>query len=334
MPARAGPATLLNVPGAALNLSETDCLAKLAAERARAALNLSETYCLAKLAAERARAALNLSETDCLAKLAAERARAALNLSETDRLAKLAAERARAALNLSETDCLAKLAAERARAALNLSETDCLAKLAAERARAALNLSETDRLAKLAAECARAALNLSETDRLAKLAAECAWAALNLSETDCLAKLAAERAREQAHELAQQPVLAAVPGVRHAKKRAMTLLKAVVHEDFLTRCLLRTGRGESRPWRRKNTKKQAPPNAATYSSMDSPGCWVRQRKRWRSTTLLAEAKCCVNAATAWSNDDGAAANFLTSSVSVAVKLGGGGGRFWRRGVAA
>ncbi|KAL1472806.1 hypothetical protein MTO96_039090 [Rhipicephalus appendiculatus] len=60
-------------------------------------------------------------------------------------------------------------------------------------------------------------------------------------------------------------------------------------------------------------------NAATYSCMDSPGCWVRRRKRWRSTTtLLAEAKCCVNAAAAWSYDDGAAANFLPSSVSVAI----------------
>ncbi|KAL1439163.1 hypothetical protein MTO96_047380 [Rhipicephalus appendiculatus] len=65
--------------------------------------------------------------------------------------------------------------------------------------------------------------------------------------------------------------------------------------------------------------------AATYSCIDSPGCWVRRRKRWRSTTtLLAEAKCCVNAATAWSYDDGAAANFLTSSVSVAVEHEGGG----------
>ncbi|KAL1436297.1 hypothetical protein MTO96_049810 [Rhipicephalus appendiculatus] len=59
--------------------------------------------------------------------------------------------------------------------------------------------------------------------------------------------------------------------------------------------------------------------------MDSPGCWVRRRKRWRSTTtLLAEAKCRVNAATASSYDDGAAANFMTSSVSVAVELEGGG----------
>ncbi|KAL1468470.1 hypothetical protein MTO96_041453 [Rhipicephalus appendiculatus] len=65
-------------------------------------------------------------------------------------------------------------------------------------------------------------------------------------------------------------------------------------------------------------------NAATYSCMDSPGCWERRQKQWRSTkTLLAEAKCCVNAATAWSYDDGAAANFLTSSVSVAVEPGGG-----------
>ncbi|KAL1442152.1 hypothetical protein MTO96_030922 [Rhipicephalus appendiculatus] len=65
--------------------------------------------------------------------------------------------------------------------------------------------------------------------------------------------------------------------------------------------------------------------AATYSCMDSPGCWVRRQKRWRSTTtLLAEAKCRVNAATAWSNDDGAAANFLTPSFSVAVEPEGGG----------
>ncbi|KAL1432270.1 hypothetical protein MTO96_013590 [Rhipicephalus appendiculatus] len=105
----------------------------------------------------------------------------------------------------------------------------------------------------------------------------------------------------------------------------MTLLKADVHEDFLTRCLLRTGRGESRPWRRKNTKKQA----------------LVKRRRTLVWTRLA-AGCgggsdgvprqhCLPRQNAASTQRrlgrmmiGAAANFLTSSVSVAVEPEGGG----------
>lgn len=86
---------------------------------------------------------------------------------------------------------------------------------------------------------------------------ETSAAALNPWNAERLVKLPAERAREQARELGERPAPVVVPEARRAKRRAMNLLEADVHEGVATRCLLRAGRGGSRQGRRKNTKQQA-----------------------------------------------------------------------------